>query len=77
MTFEHVHLNYPAQASQTLLRSTRGVREPKFVSGILCDMFAGLFTRAGKMELLAAIFSVYQIASLSNLAASFSRKIMG
>ena len=32
---------------------------------------------SGKIELLAAIFSVYQIALLLNLAASFSRKIMG
>ena len=43
----------------------------------LFHMLGGLFTRVGKIELSVANFSVYQIASLINLAASLSRKIMG
>ena len=45
------------------------------MSGRPCHMLVGLFTRMGKIELLAAIFSVYQIAFLLNLAASLLRKM--
>ena len=48
--FEHVHLNYPAKASQTVIAV-----EPNFVSGILCHILGGLFTRVGKI--LTASFS--------------------
>ena len=40
-------------------------------------IFICKYISLGKIELFAATFSVYQIASVLNLATSFLRKIMG